>query len=80
MMIYKFCKELYKNPRDVEKRAKIYHSKNNQHAIRHIIAHGALCIVFVRQKRIVPACEQVYLSMCAPFFSIYRKYRKQKTE
>ena len=80
MTIYDFCLELYKNPRYVEKRANIYHAKNNQHAIRHVLAHGALSVVFIRQRKIIPACEQVYLATCAPFFSVYRKYRNQKTK
>ena len=79
MTIYRFCLELYKNPRYVEKRANIYHSKNNQHPVRHFVAHSALCLVFMRQRKVIPACEQVYLATCAPFFSVYRKYRTQKT-
>ena len=80
MTIYDFCRELYKNPQYIERRANIYHSKNNQHPIRHVVAHGALCVVFIRQNKMISACEQVYLGVCAPFFSVYRKYRVEKTE
>jgi hypothetical protein len=74
--MYIFCKELYKNPGLAHHKAQIFHSKNNHKPMRHIISHGVLCAVYIRQNKMIPACEQVYLGICAPFASLYRKYRK----
>ena len=70
-----FVKELYKNPDNAEKKAQVYHGKNNDDPVLHLVAHGALCVVFLRKRQMFLACEQVYLGICAPFASVYRRYR-----